>query len=337
MTKFFSAEKIRVLAYDRKHPQDQSMTWLQSKGLEVIAGPAQTNPNFIRYSDEAIIEWAHDVDAVLGLSSANFNRYVLEALPRLKYISKVGVGYDNIDIEVATERGIQVTNTLESAGTGAVAEHAVALILGLIKRLTIWHPNFMANGGWRDVNEFSYGLDGSTVGLVGFGRIGQAVAKRLSGWNVKFLIHDPFCKNVQELSSRYDAKFVSFDELVAHADVVSLHCDLAAKNKHFINADVLKQMKPTSMLINTARGGLIDTKALTFALSHQIIAGAALDVFEEEPPDANDPLFKLTNLLVTPHVSARTLAIFLNRHQRAAENLWAMISGEGKADRVNHI
>ena len=332
-----SSKNFRVLAYDRKHPQDQSMAWLQSKGLEVVVGPAQTDPNFKRYSDDAIIEWARDVDAVLGLSSANFNRNVLEALPRLKYISKVGVGYDNIDIEAATQRGIQVTNTLESAGTGAVAEHAVTLILGLMKRLTIWHTDFLAQGGWRDVNEFSYGLEGSTLGLVGFGRIGQAVAQRLSGWNVQFLIHDPFCKNEQELSLRFNVKFVSFGELIAQSDVVSLHCDLTANNKHLINANVLRQMKPTAMLINTARGGLVDTQALTHALSHQIISGAALDVFEEEPPNANDRLFQLPNLLVTPHVSARTLAIFLNRHQRAAENLWAMICGEGHADRVNHI
>jgi D-3-phosphoglycerate dehydrogenase len=318
-----------VLAYERHDPRDASLDWLRARGVDVRLGPLHGNPGMKRYSEDAIIAAAAGFDGVLGSSSARITRRVIEALPELRYISKLGIGVDTIDVEAATERGILVTNTPEEDGVVAVAEHAIAMMLALRKRLTHWTPAYLRGGGWRGA-EHAGTVAGSTVGIVGFGRIGRAVAQRLSGWGVHLIAYDPF-PGIPVAG----VAFVDLPTLLARADVVTLHCGANASNQHMIDARALAAMKREAILVNTGRGSLVDTEALVAALRAGRLAGAALDVYEQEPPEPGSPLLALENVVLTPHVAAWTLDVFLERRRRAARNMLAMVSGADCPDLVN--
>jgi D-3-phosphoglycerate dehydrogenase len=324
-----SPNRLRVLLFERTDPRDESIAWLRNQGCDVQSGRADADPSFKSYTEAEIIAEAQGFDAVLGSSGARFPRAVIEALPRLRYISKLGIGVDTIDIAAASEHGILVSNTPESAGVMAVAEHAIAIMLAVCKRLTVWTPEFFRRGGWRDAT-FAGMLEGSTIGIIGFGRIGRAVAQRLAGWGVHILAYDPFPGPAMA-----GVAMVSLPELLARADVVTLHCGATAENRHLIDGAALAQMKATAVLVNTGRGSLVDSAALLAALKTNRIAGAALDVFETEPPDPNDGLFTLGNVIVTPHAATRTARVFLDRRWQAARNLWAMLNNAPCDDVVN--
>ena len=323
------ARPATILTYERTDPRDKSIAWLREQGFEVRSGRADADPTLKSYTEDEIIAEARDCDAVLGSSGAIFTRRVIEALPRLRYISKLGIGVDSIDVAAATERGIQVSNTPENAGVIAVAEHAIAIMLAVCKRLPVWTPEFFRRGGWRG-SEFAGMLDGATIGIVGYGRIGRAVAQRLAGWNVDIVAYDPM-----PAGATPGVTMVSMQELLERADIVTLHCGATAENRHMIDAVALARMKPTAILVNTGRGSLVDGRALVAALEAKRIAGAGLDVFETEPPDPADRLFQLDNVIVTPHAATRTLRVFLDRRWQAARNLCAMINGMPCADVVN--
>jgi D-3-phosphoglycerate dehydrogenase len=321
--------KTRIFAFERIDPTDESLEWLRQQGLLVTAGRAMWEKGFERYSESEIIREAQGYDAVMGASGAHFTRAVLEALPELRFISKFGVGVDSIDIPAATERGILVSNTPVDGQAYLVSEHAIAMILALQKRLLDWTPNFMIEGGWRG-DIFASAMAGSTIGIVGLGRIGRGVAKRLAGWDVTLLGYDPFLK--EELPG---VETCSFDELLRRSDVVTLHATPTAETHHMINESALRRMKSTALLINTGRAALVDYGALRPALQNGQIAGAALDVFETEPPDTGDVLFRLPNVLVTPHSATWAKQNLSDVGWYAARNLWSMISGTGNASIVN--
>ena len=320
---------MRVLTYERTDPRDPSIAWMRAQGFEVRPGRADADPAFRRYQPAEIVADAQGCSAVLGSSAASFPRAVIEALPELRFISKIGIGYDTIDIAAATERGIVVTNTPDAAGVAAVAEHAIALMLALRKRLTTWTPGFMRGGGWRG-EEFATMMEGTSVGIVGFGRIGRAVARRLAGWDVTLLAYDPAPGPAVD-----GVEMLDLPDLLAQAEVVTLHCGATATNRHMIGAAELAGMRPGALLINTGRGSLVDGAALAAALRDGPIAGAGLDVFEQEPPDPADPLFSRPNVVVTPHAATRTLQAFLGRRMQAAQNLVAVTTGAPCADVVN--
>jgi D-3-phosphoglycerate dehydrogenase len=322
-------EQRRVLVYERMDPTDKSLKWLEDKGVAVTRGRAMWEAPFFRYTEKEIVATARDFPAVMGASGAAFPRRVIEALPQLRFISKFGVGFDNIDIDFATRRGVLVSITPEASEIADVAEHTIATMLALKKNLQHWTPEYLQHGGWRP-GRFAGSLAGCTVGLIGLGYIGSAVARRLVGWDVTVLAHDP----ASPLPA-HDVILTGLDTLLRTSDIVSLHANPTARNHHLIDAAAFKQMKPSAILLNTARASLVDTQALIHALQHKIIAGCALDVYEVEPPLANDPLFRLPNVLVTPHTAAWTRAGLENLGWHAARNLWAMMSGEGDADLVN--
>ncbi|WP_322013899.1 NAD(P)-dependent oxidoreductase [Paraburkholderia sp. J12] len=320
----------RVLLYERIDPRDDSPAWLREQGFEVVLGRANDHAGYGHYTDADLIEDAQGCVGLLGSGGATIDRRVIEALPQLRYIAKIGIGVDNIDVAAATGRGIRVTNTLDGNDAAAVAEHAIALLLALRKRLSVWTPSFMRSGGWRG-NLFSSMLQGSTVGVVGFGRIGRAVAHRLSCWDVEILAYDPFAG-----ADRPDGvTFVALDELLARSDAVTLHCPPTDANFHLIDADALALMKRSAVLINTGRGSLVDSAALRDALAGERLAGAALDVYESEPPDAGDALFVLPNVIATPHVASWTLEGYLGRRRQAATNLLAMARGDVPENLIN--
>jgi D-3-phosphoglycerate dehydrogenase / 2-oxoglutarate reductase len=319
----------RVLIYERIDPTDESTTWLREQGVEVVLGQPMWEKGFKPYSEDDIIAAAQGFEAVMGASGAHFPRRVLDALPKLKYISKFGVGYENIDIPAATEKGILVSNTPVDTQAVPVSEHAIAMMLALNKRLTEWTPSFMAQGGWRG-DIFASIVADSTIGIVGMGRIGAGVAKRLAGWDVKILGFDPFLKEAP-----HGVELCSLERLLAESDVVTLHAAPSPENRKLIDANALARMKPSAVLINTGRAWLVDYPALRSALQEGRIAGAGLDVFETEPPDPLDPLFQMKNVVVSPHSAAWTLPGLKNMGSYGARNLWAMISGIGEASIVN--
>jgi len=319
---------IRVLTYERSDPRDESIPWLRSQGYDVRGGLADQILDFKSYTEDEIIAASEGCQALLGSSGAVLSRRVIEALPELRYISKLGIGVDSIDVAAATERGILVSNTPERAGVSAVAEHAIAIMLAVVKQLTVWTPEFFRRGGWRGA-EFAGMMEGLTVGIVGFGRIGRAVAQRLVAWDVNIVAYDPF------VTAADGVHMLPLPDLLSRADIVSLHCGATAENFHMINATALARMKPGSVLVNTGRGSLVDTDALVDALRSRHLGGAALDVFENEPPATSHPLFTLDNVIVTPHVATRTLRVFLDRRWHAARNLDAMARGAHCPDIVN--
>jgi D-3-phosphoglycerate dehydrogenase len=324
-----AAPERRVLVYERMDPTDQSLDWLVQHGLAVTRGRPMWQQPYSRYSEAEIIAAAAGYPAVMGASGAQFTTRVIECLPELRLISKFGVGIDNIDLAAAARRGIVVANTPEDSEVVDVAEHTLATILALKKRLLQWTPLYMQQGGWRP-GIFADTLAGATVGLIGLGHVGRAVAARLQGWGVRILAHDPYCAPAPT-----EVQLTDLHTLLNTCDIVSLHATPSSENHHMIDAAMIDLMKPTAILINTARAWLVDTPALVQALKSRRIAGAAVDVYDQEPPPPESELFRQENLVVTPHTAAWTWQGLQNIAWHGARNLAAMMLGVGRADIVD--
>lgn len=217
---------------------------------------------------------------------------MLDFLPNCRALFRSGSGVDSLPCARAEELGIAICNTPDSIAE-AVAEHAVTLLLGLARLLPQEDTN-SRTGQWRKLQgALNWHITGRTLGLIGYGRIARTVEKMLSGFSLKTIHHDPFSPASTPL-----------DELLKRSDFVSLHCPLTPQTAQLINAETLRLMKPDALLINTARGGVIDEKALYEALKEHRIGGAALDVMEQEPFDTSSPLFTLDNVIFTPHLAA---------------------------------
>ena len=251
----------------------------------------------------------------------------IAAAPRLKMIQHQGVGYERIDLEACRVRGIPVALTPEGTSIG-VAEHTILLILALYKQL-VTAANGVRAGRWLQwaLRDQSFELCGKTLGLVGLGRIGREVATRARAFDARVVYFDP---NVPvPAPADLDVTAVpSLPVLFAAADIVSLHVPLHAGSRHLIDREALRQMKPGAVLINTARGGLVDEAALVDALRGGQLAGAALDVLEREPPASDNPLLHLDHVLVTPHIAAGTRDALRTKMRAAFANLTRFTRGE---------
>jgi len=329
LAKELQAAPWRAFVFEQFDPTGKSLDWLRERGGVLTVGSGLWQTPFRRYSEDQFIATAQGHSAAMGASGTRITRRMLEALPDLRFISKFGIGVDSIDLDAATEHGVLVANTPEDSQITTVCEHTIALMLALTKQLLVWNPEFMRQGGWRGT-VFSTSLLGATVGLVGFGRIGRGVAERLAGWGVRILSYDPYAT-----TKTVGVTACDLATLLETADIVSLHAAPSAENHRLIDAQALSRMKKNALLINTGRGWLVDYDALREALHKGTIGGAALDVYEREPPDPSDPLFSLPNVLCTPHVAAWTFEGVQNVGWHGARNLWAMVSGQGDADIVN--
>jgi D-3-phosphoglycerate dehydrogenase len=315
--------KVLVTARSFRKLQGDHWRVLQEAGYEVIT-PEQDQP----LKEAEMIPLVGDVEAALVGNDAVTQR-VIAAGPRLKVISKHGVGVDNVDVAAATRAGVVVTNT-PGANQVAVAELAVALIMALTRKLA-YHDTVVKSGGWSRI--IGTELEGKTVGLVGLGRIGKEVVLRLKGFRVKFLAHDVYQDTA--FAAEHGVRFVALDELLAESDIVTLHAVLTSDTQHLIGEKELARMKPTAYLVNTARGGLVDEAALARALAENRLAGAGLDVFADEPPK-DSPLLKLGDkVLLAPHLGAQTTETVLRMGRMAAENVVQVLRGEKPAGVVN--
>jgi D-3-phosphoglycerate dehydrogenase / 2-oxoglutarate reductase len=315
------SNEARLFVYDRIDPSDASLDWLEQNGIRVTRGHALWQ-NAYRYSEDEVISAAQGHDAVMGASGARFTRRVIEALPELRFISKLGIGVETIDMAAAGARGILVSNTPNDLSIQAVAEHTVGFVLGLTKNMLHWTPQFMQSGGWRP-GYFSEVLVDKTIGLIGLGRIAREVVKRLKGWDMKIVAYDPFIADLPEGVTMTD-----LPTLLGSSDIVSLHASPNPDNRHIINAGALARMKKSALLINVGRAWLVDTVALRHALMERVIAGAALDVFDVEPPDPNDHLFRCPNTLFSPHAATWARTALEHTGWQGARNVWSMVNGE---------
>ena len=255
------------------------------------------------FGEESLKAAVGDCDALLVRTYARVSRAVLEGAKRLRVIGRAGVGLENIDLAAARERGIAVVYT-PAAATDAVAELTVGLMIALLRKIPAGDAA-VRSGRLTEVRQVWSGRELSelTLGIVGLGRIGRAVARRCRhGFGMSVLYNDIVAPGWLDFA----AAAVGKEELYAKSDVISLHVPLTDQTRHLISVTALAKFKPGSMLINTARGAVVDNGALAHALASGTLAGAALDVFDPEPPPADDVLLHAPNTLLTPHIGART-------------------------------
>ena len=285
-------------------------------------------------SRETLLEETRGADGLLCLLTDNVDAGLLETAPRLRAISTMAVGYDHIDIDAATAHGVLVTHT-PGVLTETTADFAFALLLAAARRLpegdravreglwTTWQPMFLVG---QDVH-------GATLGIVGLGAIGAAVAKRARGFAMRVLYCGP-TRN-EPLEQELGLEYTTFEELLARADFVSVHARLTTETRHMFNEDAFRRMKPTAIFVNTARGAIVDEGALLRALETGLIAGAAIDVTESEPLPKHDMLLRLRNLLVTPHIASASVATRTRMAGLAVDNLLDALAGRRPAHPVN--
>jgi len=271
-------------------------------------------------------------DALAGVraslaGSEPYTPRVLDAHPQLRVIARAGVGYDAVDVEAATQHGIAVCIT-PGTNEGSVAEHTFSLILGLAKNLVSQHLG-VKNGGWpRGAN---LPLRGRTLGIAGLGRIGKAVALRGEAFGMRLIAYDPIPDTT--FATRHHIALMPFERLLAESDFLTLHLPVSAESRYLISKKTLALMKPTAFLINTARGAVVNEADLLDALRNKRIAGAGLDVFEQEPPGKH-PLFELDNVLLTPHAAGTDVQSRDDMALSAARAIVSLSRGEWPAEKV---
>lgn len=301
---------------------DPRLEALRAAGWEIRHEPAGA-----RMKPEELLELVQGHDAVIA-SSEPYTRAVLAGADTLKHVARWGVGFDQVDVPAATELGVLVTTTV-GANDWGVADHAFALIFSLARR-TVENDRLIRSGGWarppgRDIWR-------KTLGVVGLGRIGRGVAQRASGFEMTVLAYEPYPDTA--FCEKWGVELVSLEELLRRSDYVTLHAPGGGANEHLVNADRLALMKPTAFLVNTARGSLIDEVALEAALRGGRIAGAGLDVREQEPP--TDTRFNdLPNVVLTAHMAGVTVETSAAMTAMAAESIVAGARGEKPAGLLN--
>ncbi|WXG43706.1 MAG: hydroxyacid dehydrogenase [Promethearchaeati archaeon SRVP18_Atabeyarchaeia-1] len=254
-------------------------------------------------SEENLIRMTKDVDGILYMQIRSYpiTRAIIEAGSRLKFIQSAGVGYELVDLDAATENLVVVMNA-PTANTVSVAEHTVALILASAKNILKGHKSTV-DGNWRTM-DMGVELWKKNLGIIGFGRIGKEVAKRMKGFEMELLVCDPYLK--KEEIAKAGGRKVDLQTLLKESDVVAIHSPLTNETRHMIGEKQLSLMKDSAILVNAARGEIIDEEALFKVLSEGRIRGAALDVFEKEPVEKGNPLLPLDNVVLTPHTAAQT-------------------------------
>jgi glyoxylate reductase len=309
---------------------------IPEKGLEILREAADVKvwQDELPPPREVLLKEVEDVDGLVSLLTDKIDAELFDRAKKLKIVSNYAVGFDNIDLDEATKRGIMATNT-PGVLTETTADLAFALLMATARRI-VEADKFARAGKWKTWGPMlMLGQDvyGAKLGLIGLGRIGYAVAKRAKGFDMDVMYYDMFRneKAEQELG----LKFVELEHLLKESDFVSIHVPLTPETKHLINEKTLGLMKKTAILVNTARGPVVDEKALYEALVSNKIAGAGLDVMDPEPPSMDNPLLKLDNVIILPHIASASVATRTKMAVMAAENCVAGLKGEVPPNLLN--
>jgi glyoxylate reductase len=309
---------------------------IPEKGLELIRDVCDLDlwPNEIPPIHEELLQHVRGVDGLLCLLTEQIDGDVMDvAGTQLKVISNLAVGFDNIDVSAATARKIPVGNTPEVL-TDATADFAFALLTSVTRRISEGE-RYIRDGKWKTWGPMVLlggELTGATLGLIGFGRIGKAMARRALGFEMRVIYYDP---NEKKTDSDLKATPVDFETLLEESDFISLHTPLTPDTRHLIDSQALSKMKPNAVLVNTARGPIVDPDALYEALKERRIFGAGLDVTEPEPLPLDSPMLTLDNIVITPHIASASNATREKMAWLAARNLIAGVKGEPLPNCVN--
>jgi phosphoglycerate dehydrogenase-like enzyme len=297
----------------------------------VAAAPPGFEVEFASPADPAAWHGLLARSDFLLLAANRMTAEMLEGAGRLRLIHKWGIGYDDVDLPAAEREGVGVAITA-GANAHAVAEHTIMLMLATLRRLSVV-DRALREGRWlfKEMRVQCLQMSGRTVGLVGFGNIGRAVAKRLAGFETTVLYYDPRPAS-QEVEQALGATLVPFDTLLQRADIVSLHCPGGTENRHMMGQVQFGRMKRGAVLVNAARGELVDQAALTQALTDGTLMGAGLDVFEQEPPSADNPLLQLQNVTLSPHTAASVLDNVGRVANHVFANMQRVANGEALPD-----
>ncbi len=292
---------------------------LAPPGFELVEAAA-FSPDF-----NAAIPGAH---YLVGLGDPRMNDAFYAAAPHLKLVQLLSAGYDRCDIDSARRAGVPIANN-GGANSVAVAEHAIMLMLATARRL-VWQHTSVASGIWRGndwQNKHVFELSEKTLGIIGLGTIGKKVARIAKAFGMNVQYYD-IARLTEDQEDSLGVRFRLFDEILKTSDLVTLHVPLLPTTRHLIGARELGLMKPHAYLINTCRGPVVDEAALTQALVNNTIAGAGLDVFDQEPPPADNPLFKLDNVVLTPHLAGPTFENRAKRFRNAFDNVQRVARGQ---------
>lgn len=315
-----NTNKVLVTATNYSTLCAEAKQLLEEAGCEIIENKLGRPHTY-----EELIPLVADIDGVItGVDT--WDEAVFKLAPNLKAIARFGVGVDNIDLAKAEEHGIKVSN-VPGGNANAVAELAVGLILSMLRNIPALQQS--AKSGFWD-RRVGDELAGKTVGLLGFGHIAQMVARKLQGFDVKLIAFDRY-PNIAKASELH-VELVTSDEVLQQSDVVSMHLPSLKETYHMMSDKQFSMMKASAYFVNTARGALVDEKALYSALLAQSIAGAAIDVFEQEPVSADNPLFQLDNLLATPHTAAETAETYYRVGLVTAQALLDVFAGKDPAN-----
>jgi D-3-phosphoglycerate dehydrogenase len=313
----------KVLIATRSFGSTSQKPWdvLAEAGCEVFKADMSK-----KMTEERLIDLLNDMDAVI-VGMVPMTAHVLENAPNLKVVGAHGVGVDHIDLDAASKLGITIANC-PGANDPSVADLTIGLMIAVARSIPRVEQE-LKQGGW---GRYQGGeLWKKTLGLIGLGRIGRGVAKRAIGFDMEVMVHDPYVE--QDQTRLTGVKFDLFENVITQADFLSLHTPLNNETRNMISSAELAAMKPSSYLINTARGGLVDEQALFKALTEGQIAGAAFDVFLEEPP-SNSPLLELDNMIATPHIGAHTQESIERMGVMAAQSVVATLQGGQPPHRV---
>lgn len=311
------SRRPQVVNVDCNFVYDVERRQIEAAGGELVLQRAKTEDEIITTCKDATV-------VLLEFPNTPFTPRVIAALPECRAIIRYGVGIESVDQPEATRRGVVVANTADFC-TEEVSDHAAALLLASARRIS-WFDRKVRSGSWNDfkVTPPLRRMSAMTLGLVGWGRIAQAVARKMQGFGIRILATDPFVKSMPPGSN---VELVSMDRLLRESDLVSLHVPLAAETKHLIGEEAMRLMKPTAYLVNTSRGGVVDQAALVRALQENRIGGASLDVFEEEPLPAASPLRNLEQVTMTPHYAASSQDSMAHLHRTVADSIEAVLRG----------
>ncbi len=285
-------------------------------------------------SYEMLLERSQNCDGVVSLLTDRIDAHFMDSCPQVRVVSNFAVGFDNIDIPSATERGILVGHT-PGVLTETTADFAFALLMSLARRIPEG-IDYVRNDQWQTWGPMllmGQDVHHATLGLIGLGRIGIEMAKRARGFDMRVVYTDMYRR--EDLEASMGLEYASFDDVLRSADFISVHTPLTAETRHLLSKDAFSKMKKTAIVINTARGPIIDTEALTEALQNGVIGGAALDVIDPEPLRADHPLVNMPNCIVVPHIASASETTRTHMAEIAAYNLLAGLRGEKLPNGLN--